>query len=104
MSSADFVLAVFGLCNSLWIVAYASQMLVIAWDTGGATGVSYTAWSVFALSNLSTVAYAILSLDDWRMAAFFSANATCCAAILILTALRRRASVPARLGHGLPGQ
>lgn len=91
MTSAELALAAFGLCNSLRVVAYVPQIVTIARDKGGASGVSYTTWTLFAVSHLSTVAYALLTLGDWGMAAVFGANTLCCGAILVLTALRRRA-------------
>src|SRR3712207_3031630 len=59
----------------------------------GVTGVQTCAlpisWTLFGVSHLSTVAYAILVVDDWRMAAVFAANALCCLIILSLTAWKR---------------
>lgn len=89
MTAAEIAFAAFGLCNSLRVIAYVSQIFAIAPDTHGGSGVSYTAWGLFALSNMSTVAYALLTVQDWRMAAVFGVNAACCGAILLLTALRR---------------
>lgn len=65
------------------------QIVSVARDRNGATAISYTTWGLFAESHLSTVAYAILTLDDWRMAAVFVANAACCTVIVGLTALKR---------------
>lgn len=88
-SPADIALAAFALCNSIRVFAYVPQIVSVARDRNGATAISYTTWGLFALSHLSTVAYAILTLDDWRMAAVFAANAACCTIILGLTALKR---------------
>ena len=96
MTSAEIALAAFGLCNSLRVIAYVPQILTIARDTRGADGVSCTTWGLFALSHLSTVAYAVLTLGDWGMAAVFSANAACCGLILLLTGLRRRSLLSRR--------
>ena len=89
MSPADIALTVFALCNSVRVFAYLPQIIAVARDPNGATAISYTTWSLFAASHLSTVAYAILNLEDWRMAAVFGANTACCSVILGLTALRR---------------
>jgi uncharacterized protein with PQ loop repeat len=86
---ADIALAAFALCNSIRVFAYVPQIVSVARDRNGATAISYTTWGLFALSHLSTVAYAILTLDDWRMAAVFAANAACCTIVLGLTALKR---------------
>jgi hypothetical protein len=89
MSRADIALTVFALCNSIRVFAYVPQIITVARDPNGATAISYTTWSLFAASHLSTVAYAVLSLEDWRMAAVFTANTACCGVILGLTALKR---------------
>jgi hypothetical protein len=89
MSPADIALTIFALCNSIRVFAYLPQIVTVARDPNGATAISYTTWSLFAASHLSTVAYAVLSLEDWRMAAVFGANTACCCVILGLTALKR---------------
>jgi hypothetical protein len=70
----------------------------ISRDTQGAAAISYTTWSLFGASHLSTVAYAILVVDDWRMAAVFAANTLCCVLIVSLTAWKRLES-ERRRGH-----
>lgn len=99
MTSSEIALAAFGLCSSVRVVAYLLQIVTIARDTEGASGVSCTAWSLFALSHISTVAYALITLGDWGMAMIFGANATCCSAVIVLTVLRRRTRVAGRLRH-----
>jgi len=80
---------VFTLCNTARVFAYLPQIVKIGRDTQGATAISYTTWALFGVSHLSTVAYAILVVDDWRMAAVFAANTLCCLVILGLTAWKR---------------
>jgi uncharacterized protein with PQ loop repeat len=89
ITPADAALGVFTLCNTARILAYLPQMIKIGRDTQGATAISYTTWALFGVSHLSTVAYAILVVDDWRMAAVFAANTLCCLVILGLTAWKR---------------
>jgi hypothetical protein len=89
MTGADIALALFALCNSLRVFAYVPQIVAIARDQGGANAISYTTWTLFALSNLSTAAYALLVVDDWRMTAVFLANGFCCIVILGMTAWKR---------------
>ncbi len=88
-TAAEMALAAFAACNGLRAVAYLPQVAAVWRDANGASAVSFTTWGLFAISNLSTVGYAVLCIDDWRMAAIFSANALCCAVILGLTALKR---------------
>lgn len=89
MAAADLALAVFTAANAIRIVGYLPQIVRIARDPGPASGVSCTTWIIFGLSHASTVAYAWLSLHDWKMAAVFSANALCCLCIVGLTWAKR---------------
>jgi uncharacterized protein with PQ loop repeat len=86
---ADAALIVFTACNTIRVFAYLPQIVKISHDTRGAAAISYTTWGLFGVSHLSTVAYAVLVVDDWRMAAVFAANAVCCAIIVGLTAWKR---------------
>ena len=92
VTPADIALVVFTACNMARVFAYLPQIVRISRDTQGATAISYTTWILFGLSHLSTVAYAVLVVDDWRMAAVFAANTGCCAIIVGLTAWKRAAS------------
>ena len=89
MTSAEIALAVFALCNSVRVFAYVPQIVAVTRDQGGASAISYTTWGLFAVSHLSTVSYALLVVDDWRMAAVFIANTLCCLVIVGLTAWKR---------------
>jgi uncharacterized protein with PQ loop repeat len=89
LTPADAALLVFTVCNTARVFAYLPQIVKIGRDTQGAAAISYTTWTLFGVSHLSTVAYAILVVDDWRMAAVFAANTLCCVAIVGLTAWKR---------------
>ena len=89
ITPADAALGLFTLCNTARVFAYLPQMIKIGRDTQGATAISYTTWALFGVSHLSTVAYAVFVVDDWRMAAVFAANTLCCLVILGLTAWKR---------------
>ncbi len=89
ITPADAALGVFTLCNTARVFAYLPQIIKIGRDTQGATAISYTTWALFGVSHLSTVAYAVLVVDDWRMAAVFAANTLCCLVILVITAWKR---------------
>ena len=91
MTAADIALAAFAFCNSVRVFAYVPQIVAVARDRNGATAISYTTWTLFGVSHLSTVAYAVLVVDDWRMAAVFAANTVCCGLIVGLTAWKRAA-------------
>ena len=106
VTPADVALGAFTLCNTARVFAYLPQIVKIGRDTQGAAAISYTTWSLFGVSHLSTVAYAILVVNDWRMAAVFAANTLCCAFIVGLTAWkratfgRRRNPIPVGLSPG----
>lgn len=89
VAPADLALVVFTACNTARVFAYLPQIVKISRDTQGATAISYATWILFGVSHLSTVAYAILVVDDWRMAAVFVANTVCCAIIVGLTIWKR---------------
>lgn len=88
-----FRTAVFGaftLVNSLRILAYVPQMLAAARDANGASGISYTTWSLFLVSHLTTITYAIVYLGDAIMALIFLGNALACLAVIAITSVKRR--------------
>ncbi len=89
VTPADVALGAFTLCNTVRVFAYLPQIVKISRDTQGAAAISYTTWCLFGVSNLSTVSYAVLVVDDWRMAAVFIANTLCCLVIVGLTAWKR---------------
>ena len=102
VTPADVALVVFTACNTARVFAYLPQILKISRDTGGAAVISYTTWTLFGISHLSTVAYAVLVVDDWRMAGIFMANTLCCASIVGLTAWKRAGFQAAQRGFGGP--
>jgi hypothetical protein len=89
MSAADVALLLFTACNSARIMAYVPQLFRVARDSDGARAISYLTWVLFAISNLSTVGYALFVVHDLRIAAVFGANAISCAAIVAITAYKR---------------
>jgi len=107
LTPADAALIVFTACNTARVFAYLPQIVRISRDSQGATAISYATWTLFGVSHLSTVAYAILVVDDWRMAAVFAANALCCVAIVSLTAWKRavfeRCRAPSDAAEPCPG-
>src|SRR5262245_7127290 len=78
MTAPEVALVLFTVTNTFRVLAYVPQIMRIARDRGRAEAVSCATWVMFALSHLSTVAYAILVVDDWRMAVLFGANLLAC--------------------------
>jgi uncharacterized protein with PQ loop repeat len=89
VAPAEAAMVVFTVCNTARVFAYLPQIVKISRDTQGAAAISYATWSLFGVSHLSTVAYSVLVVDDWRMAAVFVANTMCCVVIVSLKAWKR---------------
>lgn len=84
------VFTLFTFMNSIRIFAYVPQLLKVTEDTNGASAISYSTWTLFFLSHLTTVAFAIFYVGDLVMALIFSGNALACFAILLATFVKRR--------------
>ncbi len=84
------VFTLFTFMNSIRIFAYLPQFLKITSDTNGASAISYSTWTLFFLSHITTVAFAIFYVGDLVMALIFSGNAFACFAILLATFIKRR--------------
>src|SRR5262245_9047578 len=89
MTAPEVALVLFTAMNTLRVLAYVPQILRVARDRDRAEAISCATWVMFALSHLSTVAYAILAVGDLRMAAIFAANVLACLLILGITAYKR---------------
>ena len=85
----DITLAIFAICNGLRVFAYLPQIRAAALDPNGASAISYTSWGLFLLTNIATIAYAIVNRYDLWMAACFAVNALCCVLILAITFTKR---------------
>ncbi len=89
MTRTDAALMIFTGFNLFRVVAYVPQIVLIGRDRNGAAAVSCTSWLMFALSHVSTVAYALVVVGDVAMAVAFTANALCCFAVVGMTAYKR---------------
>jgi hypothetical protein len=89
MTLADITLLAFTACNSLRVLAYLPQIWKAATDKDGAKAISFSTWSLFLVSHLTTAAYATVNRDDLNLAWMFLINAVGCAAILGAAAFRR---------------
>ena len=90
MTLADITLLAFTTCNSLRVLAYVPQIWKASTDKDGAKAISFSTWSLFFVSHLTTAAYAIVNRGDTNLACMFLVNALGCAAILAAAGLRRR--------------
>jgi uncharacterized protein with PQ loop repeat len=90
MTAAEVATTAFTLCNAVRVLAYLPQILRITQDPDGARAISCATWSLFAISHLTTVVYALVAAHDPTMAAVFGGNALACLLILGLTLFKRR--------------
>ena len=84
------ILGMFAAINSIRIVAYVPQIVKAARDGNGASAISYTTWSLFLISHITTILYAVVCLADLVMAAIFLGNALACLAIILIASRNRR--------------
>jgi hypothetical protein len=89
MTVADITLAVFTLFNSLRFLAYVPQIAKAMKDQSGAEAISFGTWTLFLVSHLSAMAYAIVNQDDWTMAILFLSNALGCGVIILIAGWKR---------------
>lgn len=89
LSPVDLIFGLFAASNAVRLFAYIPQLVRIVRDTTGAMAISYWTWGLFAVSHLSTVAYAVVVIDDSTVALIFSLNTAFCVAIVGMTAFKR---------------
>jgi hypothetical protein len=92
MISSELALGLFVACNGARSIAYLPQIVRLARDREGAAAVSCVTWSLFALANASTVAYAAIVTGDLAVALTFALNTLGCLSIFGLAAYKRRGS------------
>ena len=90
LSIDTITLAAFTAANGVRLLAYMPQIWKAAKDDNGASGISFTTWSLFLSANISTVAYALVNRGDRESALCFAVNAVCCLAILAVAFWKRR--------------
>jgi len=101
MAPEQVTLAAFTFFSVLRLGSYLPQIACVARDRNGATSISFLTWGLWLLSNMATVAYALVNVGDTWLAAVHTVNAVCCLVVLVLAACKRRrlrrqrAAVPA---------
>ena len=98
MLVADFIVVAFTAADLARVLGYLPQIFRIAAYQSGAAAISYATWTMFTLSHLTTVAYALAVAADARLAVIFAANALSSGTIVILTWIKRRQARRAALG------
>jgi hypothetical protein len=90
MQLAEVTLALFSLFNLLRLGSYVPQVLRVAQDTEGARSISYATWLTWVAANVSTAAYAVVNISDWKLFAVSIVNALGCGLVVVLTMWKRR--------------
>jgi hypothetical protein len=90
MQMPEITLVLFYAFNALRIAAYLPQILRVANDSDGAKAISYTTWCVWIGANGSTAAYAFVAGPSLPLFVVSVLNALGCAAVVALTAWKRR--------------
>jgi hypothetical protein len=93
MISNELALGLFVACNGARSIAYLPQIVRLARDREGAGAVSRVTWSLFALANASTVAYAAIVTGDVMVALIFALNTLGCLSVFGLATYRQKQSV-----------
>ena len=89
MTLADATFYLFSFFNALRIFSYLPQIHRVAADQNGAAAISYWTWVLWAMSNASTAAYALVCLGDLPLSAISTINTACCSVVIGLTAFKR---------------
>jgi hypothetical protein len=87
--TVEIAITIFAISNSVRVLAYVPQIVRVAYDKDGAVAISYATWLLFAVSHSSTVLYAMVVIEDMKMAIVFAANMLCCLLIIALTVYKR---------------
>jgi pheromone shutdown protein TraB len=90
MELSEITLAAFAAFNALRLFSYFPQIVRIATDTNGASAISFSTWFLWTGSHLATGAYAAVNLNDRYLTLASALFASCCVAVIALTAMKRR--------------
>jgi len=90
MSLPDITLALFSLFNILRLGSYLPQIIRVAAEDEGAKAISYSTWCIWIGANASTAIYALVHVADAALFCVSAFNTLGCAAVVALTALKRR--------------
>jgi len=89
LDNLDFLTLAYGFFNTLRVVSYVPQMVLIARDRSGARAISLSSWLIWIGANASTVLYAWIKLDDLPLALLNAINMGCCVTVLALVVYKR---------------
>jgi hypothetical protein len=89
MTLAESTLLVFTAFSGLRLISYLPQIHKVARDTNGASAISYSTWTLWTGSHVSTGLYAGINLGDRVLALASALYAVCCVAVIATTAIKR---------------
>jgi len=90
MELSHLTFLAFAFFSSLRVVSYLPQIIKVASDTNGASAISYSTWALWTAANIATALYAAINLNDLYLSAVSAVYATCCVAVILMTAIKRR--------------
>lgn len=91
MTGSDAVWIMFAVFSAIRMVSYVPQILCIARDRTGAAAISYATWSIWLGANVTMALHAAINLHDMWLALVTASYGLCCAIVIVLTAVKRRA-------------
>lgn len=89
MTLAEATLLAFTAFSGLRLISYLPQIHKVARDTNGASAISYSTWTLWTGSHVSTGLYAGINLGDRVLALASALYALCCVAVIAMTAIKR---------------
>jgi hypothetical protein len=93
MQTSSITLLLFTAFSGLRMFSYLPQIRRVARDTNGASAISYSTWALWTGANIATALYALANLGDVYLAFVSAVYAGCCVTVIVLTMLKRRATV-----------
>ena len=93
METSSITLLLFTAFSGLRMFSYLPQIRRVARDTNGASAISYSTWALWTGANIATALYALANLGDVYLAFVSAVYAGCCVTVIVLTMLKRRATV-----------
>lgn len=89
MELSTMTFLAFSVFMTLRVVSYFPQIMKVAWDTNGATAISYSTWGLWTGANAATALYAAVNLEDLYLAWISGLSAACCIVVIVLTVTKR---------------
>jgi uncharacterized protein with PQ loop repeat len=86
----ELIVGAYAVTNSLRVLSYLPQILLLIRTRDRAAAISLTTWSLWTLSHVTMVAYAASIARDALLIAMFAGNAICCVVVIAIVLWKRR--------------